>query len=264
MQSNNQWIAWLWTLVLAVLGAGPALAADWVVGANVGNVPWEFQDASGKLVGFEVELVNEVARRAGRTVQLENIPFNGLFAAVQSGRIQMAISSITITPKRLESLAFAQPYYDSDQSLSVRKSSRIDKLSDLSSKTVGVDTASTGDLYATQNSARLGLAGIARYEGLGPAMLDLEAGRIDGYISDIPAVAYYIKDKPQFRIAARIPTGERYSFMFARNFADATRVNEALGALKKEGFIARLHKKWFGSLPPEDSSSVKVMDMPRP
>ena len=94
-------------------------AADLTVGANIGNVPWEFQDASGEIVGFEVDLVNEVAKRLGKTVAFENIPFNGLFPAVQSGRINMAVSSITITPKRLESVSFAQPYYDSDQSLTV-------------------------------------------------------------------------------------------------------------------------------------------------
>ena len=251
------------SLALTMAAAAPALAADWTVGANIGNVPWEFQDASGKFVGFEIDLVNEAARRAGKTVQIENIPFNGLFPAVQSGRIQIAISSITITPKRLESLAFAQPYYDSDQSLSVLKAAKIDKLEDLSGKTVGVDTASTGDIYATQNTAKLKIAKISRYEGLAPAMLDLAAGRIDGYISDIPAVEYYIKDKPQYRIAARIPTAERYSFMFAKTFVDAGKINEILTAMKKDGFVSATHKKWFGSTPPDTSSSVKVMDVPK-
>ena len=68
-----------------------AHAADLKVGANIGNVPWEFQDASGAFVGFEVDLVNEVARRLGKTVEIENIPFQGLFAAVQSGQIDMAV-----------------------------------------------------------------------------------------------------------------------------------------------------------------------------
>lgn len=251
------------TVVTAVASTAPAWAADWVVGANIGNVPWEFQDASGKFVGFEIDLVNEVAKRAGKTVQIENIPFNGLFPAVQSGRIQIAISSITITPKRLESLAFAQPYYDSDQSLSVLKATKIDKLEDLSGKTVGVDTASTGDIFATENTAKFKIAKISRYEGLAPAMLDLASGRIDGYISDIPAVEYYIKDKPQYRIAARIPTSERYSFMFAKTFADAPKINDILTTLKKEGFVAATHKKWFGTTPPDTSSSVKVMDIPK-
>ena len=250
-------------LGLAATLAAPASAAEWTVGANIGNVPWEFQDAQGKFVGFEIDLVNEVAKRTGNTVKVENIPFNGLFPAVLSGRIQIAISSVTITAKRLETLAFAQPYYDSDQSLSVLKTSPIKGLADLSGKTVGVDTASTGDIWATENTAKYKIAKISRYEGLAPAMLDLAAGRIDGYISDIPAVEYYIKDKPQYRVAGRIPTGERYSFMFAKTFADAGKVNDALTALKKEGYIAKTHEKWFGSTPPSDSASVKVMDVPK-
>jgi len=94
-------------------------------------------------------------------------------------------------------------------------------------------------------------------------MLDLAAGRIDGYISDIPAVEYYIKDKAQYRVAARIPTAERYSFMFAKGFADAAKVNDTITALKKDGFIVKTHEKWFGSTPPSDSASVKVMDVPK-
>lgn len=239
------------------------LAADWVVGANIGNVPWEFEDARGRFVGFEIDLVDEVARRSGKTLAIENVPFNGLFSAVQSGRVQIALSSITITPRRLQTLAFSQPYYDADQSLSVLKAGRIAGLEDLSGKTLGVDTGSTGDIWATTNQARYHIAGIARYEGLAPAMLDLATGRIDGYLSDLPAVAYYIKDKPQFRVAARIASGERYAFMFARNFADAAKIQAALTALKQEGFVAKLHQKWFGAEPPVDSSTVRVLDPPQ-
>jgi polar amino acid transport system substrate-binding protein len=250
-------------LAAGVAAAGPALAADWVVGANIGNVPWEFQQADGSFAGFEIELINEVAKRAGKTVEIQNIPFNGLFSAVQSGRIQIAVSSITITPKRLESVGFAQPYYDSDQSLSVLAKSDIQKLEDLNGKTVGVDTGSTGDMYATQNTPKYSIANVSRYEGLAPAMLDLAAGRIDGYISDIPAVQYYIKDKPEYRIAARIPTGERYSMMFAKGWDQADAVNAIVTQLKNEGFIAKLHEKWFGAAPPADSSTATVMDMPK-
>jgi len=76
---------------------------------HTGNVPWEIQDAQGKFVGFEVDLVNEVAKRKGNTVKIKNIPFNRLSPAVLSSRIQMALSSVTITSKRLMTLAFAPP-----------------------------------------------------------------------------------------------------------------------------------------------------------
>ncbi|WP_062117549.1 ABC transporter substrate-binding protein [Aureimonas sp. AU40] len=244
--------------------ASPAAAKSLTVGANIGNVPWEFQDEKSETVGFEVELVKEMAKRMGYDeTSFENIPFNGLFSAVQSGRIDAAISSITITKKRLESVSFAQPYYDSDQSLSVLKSSGIEGLKGLNGKVVGVDTGSTGDIYATAHEKELGLSEIRRFEGLSPAMLDLAAGRIDGYISDIPAVAYYIKDKPQYAVVERIPTGEQYSVMFAKDSPLVAEATKAITAMKTDGFLSGLHEKWFGTKPDAATSTVKVAEPPK-
>lgn len=250
-------------LTIAMSFAAAAQAADLVVGANVGNVPWEFQDDSGAIVGFEVDMANEIGKRLGRTVKIENIPFNGLFSAVQSGRIDMAMSSITITQKRLAEVSFAQPYYDSDQSLTVMAASGLKSLDGMKGKTVGVDTGSTGDMWATNNQAKYGFAQISRYEGLSPAMLDLAAGRIDGYISDIPALQYYVKDKPQYAVVQRIPTGEQYSMMFAKDSPLAAQVSDVITKLKEEGFVAATHKKWFGTDPDPSTSTAKVMDMPK-
>jgi polar amino acid transport system substrate-binding protein len=240
-----------------------ASAEDLTVGANVGNVPWEFQDDTGAIVGFEVDLATEIAKRLGRDLKVENIPFNGLFSAVQSGRIDMAMSSITITPKRLAEVSFAQPYYDSDQSLTVKSDSGLKGLADMSGKIIGVDTGSTGDMWATENQEKYGFAEIRRFEGLAPAMLDLGNGRIDGYISDIPALQYYSKDKPEFAVVERILTGEQYSMMFAKDAPLAAEVSEIITALKKEGFVAATHKKWFGADPEATTSTVTVMDMPK-
>ena len=248
--------------VAMLLTLGSAHAAELVVGANVGNVPWEFQDESGKFVGFEVELVQKAAEGLGMTVQFENIPFNGLFPAVQSQRVAAAISSITITPARLQSLSFTQPYYDSDQSVAVLVRANLTGLAEMKGKAIGVDTASTGDQWATANQAKYGFADIKRYEGLAPAMLDLQAGRIDGYISDIPAVQYYIRDKAQFRVAERIPTGERYGIMFAKGSPLAVQFNAEITKLKQSGFLAELHQKWFGTPAEATSSTVTVLPMP--
>ncbi|WP_417427649.1 ABC transporter substrate-binding protein [Kiloniella sp.] len=231
------------------------------VGANIGNVPWEFQDETGANVGFEVDLVTKVASRLGHDVEIVNIPFNGLFSAVQSGRIDVAISSITITKERLESVSFAQPYYDSDQSLTV-KAGGPESVAEMSGKVAGVDTGSTGDVWATKHNAEVGFSEIRRYEGLSSAMLDLTAGRIDGYISDIPALLYYVKDKPSLKVVARIETGERYSMMFKKDAALVAQANDVLTELKAEGFLASLHEKWFGVTPEDTTSTVTVMDIP--
>ena len=242
--------------------SGAAWAQDLVVGANIGNVPWEFQDESGAFVGFEVDLATEVGRRLGREVTIENIPFSGLFPAVQSGRIDMAMSSITITQERLAELSFAQPYYDSDQSLTVAAASGLEGLADMGGKVVGVDSGSTGDIWATEHEAEYGFGEIRRYEGLAPAMLDLGNGRIDGYVSDIPALQYYSRDKPQFAVVERIPTGEQYSMMFSKDAPLAAEVSEVLSAMKADGFVAAAHEKWFGAAPEPTTSTATVMDMP--
>jgi len=246
----------------AVVGTVAADAADLTVGANIGNVPWEFQDADGTVVGFEVDLVNEIGKRLGKSVEFVNTPFNGLFSAVQSGRINIAISSITITDKRLESVSFAQPYYDSDQSLTATASSGIGGLKEMEGKVVGVDTGSTGDMWADTHQADYKFGEIRRFEGLSPAMLDLVAGRIDGYISDIPALLYYVKDKPELKVVERIPTGEKYSMMFNKDDPLAAEVNAVITTLKGEGFIAKLHETWFGAKAEDTTSTVAVVDMP--
>lgn len=249
-------------LAIAVAANGAVQAETLKVGANIGNVPWEFQDASGDVVGFEIDLVKAVASKLGDDVELTNIPFNGLFSAVQSGRVDIAISSITITDERLKSVGFAQPYYDSDQSLTVLKDGPA-SLDEMKGKTVGVDTGSTGDMWATAHAAEYGFADIRRYEGLQLAMLDLTAGRIDGYISDIPALLYYVKDKPNLAVVQRITTGERYSMMFAKDSELATKANDVLTALKQDGTLAKLHETWFGAAPDAGTSTIEVMPMPK-
>ena len=252
----------LGALLSALFLVATVQADELVVGANIGNVPWEFADRGGEFVGFEIDLITEVARRLGHTVDVVNIPFNGLFSAVQSGRIDVALSSMTITEKRLASVSFAQPYYDSAQSLTVLSSSNATGLGDMRGAIIGVDTGSTGDMWTTENSERFGFGEIRRFEGLAPAMLDLQTRRIDAYISDIPSLQYFAKDKPQFKVIERIETGERYSMMFARNSRWVDPMNDVISTLKEEGFVADLHERWFGAAPAAESSTVRVADLP--
>ena len=157
---------------------------------------------------------------------------------------------------------FAQPYYNSDQSLTVKTDSGIQSLADLKGKIVAVDSGSTGDAWAQEHMAEYSFADIWRYEGLVPAMADLEAGEYDGYISDIPSLLYYTKDKPGLRVVQRIPTGEQYSIMFAKGNPLRDEVNTIITALKQDGTLARIHTTWFGVAPDADTSTQKVLPVP--
>ena len=232
------------------------------IGANVGNTPWEFKNELGELVGFEVDLMKAVGQRLGRAVEFVNLPFTELFPAVLSNRIHAAVSSITITQERLKTLDFAQPYYDSDQSLTVVADSGIASLADLRGKTVAVDSGSTGDTWAQAHLKEYGFATIRRYEGLNPAMMDLNAGEYDGYISDIPSLLYYVKDKPRLKVTQRIPTGEQYSVMFAKGNVLRNQVNDIITVLKGDGTLTQIHQQWFGVAPEPQTSTLKVLPVP--
>ncbi len=253
------WMVWSGIAAAQTDGEDPI-----IVGANIGNVPWEFQDTDGAFIGFEIDLVTEIGARLNQDLEIINVPFNGLFAAVQSGRIDIAISSIGITEKRLQSVSFTQPYYDSDQSLTTVVGSGITNLNDLRGQVVAVDTGSTGDMWATENQEKYGFSEIRRYEGLAPAMLDVVIGRVKGYISDIPALLYYVKDKPNLAVVERIPTGGQYALMLGKSSSLTNDVNEIITDLKQEGFINQLHEKWFGAPADVGTSTVDVVPMPRP
>src|SRR5690606_28849895 len=104
-------------VMLALGGIGTAQAETLAVGAYPANPPWENKTESGTFEGFEVDLVNEIGKRLGADIQIQDLGFQALFAATASSRVDMAISSISITNERLQNQAFTQGYYDSDIAL---------------------------------------------------------------------------------------------------------------------------------------------------
>ncbi|WP_018184014.1 transporter substrate-binding domain-containing protein [Kaistia granuli] len=249
--------------VFFIAGAGLAQAADPIgVATNIANVPFEFQDGNGVLMGFEVDILRLVGEKLGRPVEFQEMPFQSLFAAVQSSRSDVAIGSITITPKRLESVAFTQPLFDADQCLTVGSKSGIEGVEGMGGKTLAVITGTTGEIWATDNEGKLKFASVSRYDSNQDPMMDIATGRIDGFVHDCPIDAYYIKDKPQFKIVATIPTNEQFGLMLPKNSPLLEDINKVLTELKESGKMAELHEKWFGMAPAKDSSTVKVLPIP--
>ncbi|MGK7924911.1 MAG: ABC transporter substrate-binding protein [Spirulina sp.] len=232
------------------------------VGLNIGNTPWEFENETGELVGFEVELITAIANALGREIEFIDMPFIDLFPALLSERIDVAISSITITEERMKTFDFAQPYYDSDQSLTVKTDSGIAGLKDMSGKVVAVDNASTGDRWSQDRQAQYKFSKILRYEGIEPAMQDLEAGVFDGYIADLPGTLSYTKDRDTLTVVERIPTGERYSMMFAKGNPLRDECNAIISTLKQEGTLAKIYETWFGKAPDPETSTAIVQPVP--
>jgi polar amino acid transport system substrate-binding protein len=246
-----------------IAAAGAAQAQQKLsVGAYPTNPPFEFKNAGGTFEGFEVDIVTEVAKRLGLTVEFADMGFQALFAATSSGRIDVAISSITITAERLKSQSFSQPYYDADMGLATRKDSPVAKLDDLRGKVLGGLSGSTGEKWAKENQQRLGVTEVKGYNTQQDLLLDLAAGRIAGAISDIPGMEFSFRRMTDLTVRERIRTGDRYGLMIRKDHPLLGKMNEALSAMKKDGTLAGLHKKWFGTDAPADSSTAMERPLP--
>jgi polar amino acid transport system substrate-binding protein len=257
-------------LILAAtvgLAAGPIAAhAEGVlnVASYPNNPPFEFKAESGNFEGFEVDIVTEAAKRIGMTVNIEGYDFQPLFAATSSGRVDVAISSITITKERLGSQSFTQPYYDSDMGIAAKTDGAVKGLADLKGKVVGVLSGSTGEKYANDNKDAQGFAEVKGYNTQQDVLLDLAAGRVDGVVSDVPGMEYAFTKMKGLAVVERIKTGEQYGLMVTKDSPLVEKLNGALTEMKKDGTLQAIHKKWFGTDAPADSSTAAEAPLPKP
>lgn len=250
------------SLTLALgLGAGASLADTLQVGAYPSNPPWEFKNEQSVFEGFEVEVVQIIAERMGMDIEIQDLGFQALFAATSSGRIDMAISSITITAERLENQSFTQPYYDSELVM-VTNQEGPDTLDGLKGMAVGGLASSTGETWLQDNMETYGFGEYKSYPTQQGLLLDVANGRLGGAVSDYLGVSFAAEQMPDLRIAERIRTGEQYAIMMPKGSDKLEAVNAVISEMKEDGTMAALYEKWIGGTPTEGSSTITVMPIP--
>jgi len=250
------------TAVMVFGFAGAASAETLTVGVYPANPPWEVKQPDGSFEGFEVDLVNAIAEKLGVDVEFQDTGFQALFAATSSGRIDMAISSITITNDRLQNQDFTQGYYDADLALGMKEGTGVSTLADLEGKAVGVLSTSTGDKWAQAHGEEYKLGPIRGYDTNTQMLLDAQNGRVAAVITDLPGMLFAFKEMKGMTTGESISTGDRYAIMLAKGSPWTQKASDAITELKEEGFLAQIHEKWFGVPPIEGTSTVTVLDVP--
>jgi polar amino acid transport system substrate-binding protein len=215
-----------------------------IVGTAAEYPPMEYIE-NGEIVGFDVDLIKEVARLAGYNVQIQNVPWDGIFAALKANKIDVIASAVTITEDRKKEMLFAGPYLEAGQGIVIKKDrTDIKGPDDLKGKKVGVQKATTGDEAA---SAMEGVE-VVRYEDILMAFKDLEIGRIDAVINDVPVNAYQIKKSGAnlIQISKKF-TIEEYGFVvrLGDNVLQQA-LSQALQKSKSINSYQKIYDKWFG------------------
>ncbi|MEY2984686.1 MAG: Gln/Arg/Lys/His-binding protein and permease protein, partial [Cyanobacteriota bacterium] len=217
--------------------------------------PFEMVDGqTGKLTGFDIDLIRTIGEAAGLTIQIESLPFDGIIPALQAGTLQAAISGITITGERAQSVAFSSPYFKAGLAIAVpANNDSIKSLADLEGKKIAVQLGTTGALEAVKIPG----AQVVNFDSAATALQELVNGKVDAVLNDGPVTLFAIKDAglQGIKIAGEAVTEEFYGIALplgrpGEPNENLALVNYGLFQVIASGTYQALYEKWFGVAPP--------------
>jgi len=216
---------------------------------NVPFKPMEFQDDSGAVVGFDLDMMNLVAAQLGVTVTPVETDFDQITsgAAMAAQKCDIGASAITITAARAQAVNFSKPYFEATQGLAAKADAGINGLADLKGKNVAVESDTTGADYANQYANQYGYTVVA-FDDAGAALNAILAGRVDACLVDLGIVTAFVNSTPSTVVATTFSTGETYGFVAQKtdNGAALTAVvNQALDAAVASGAYLAAYQKWI-------------------
>lgn len=235
------------------VASAPAASAPgkvYVVGTDAAYAPFESQNDKGEIVGFDIDVVREVAKKAGIEVKIVNTPWEGIFNELAQGGRDMVVSAVTITDERKQTMDFSQPYFDSRQLIAVKNNSKIAKFADLKKLKVGVQTGTTGDEALSKLLGKTD-PNIRRFESTPLALKELESGGVDAVVADNGVIIHYVANNPggNFKTVTDPDfAAEQYGIAMKKGNAELlAKVNQGLSAIKADGSYDALFRKYFGS-----------------
>ncbi len=236
----------------AATAPAPAPAKVYVVGTDAAYAPFESQNEKGEIVGFDIEVVQAAAKKAGIEVKFVNTPWEGIFNALGQGDRDMVVSAVTITEERKGTMDFSDPYFDAQQLIAVKENSKITKFADLKKAKVGVQTGTTGDEAVTKLLGKASTA-IKRFESTPLALKELEAGGVDAVVADNGVVINYVANNPggKFKsISDKEFVPEQYGIAFKKGNTELqAKMNKGLADIRADGSYDQIFTKYFGAAP---------------
>lgn len=220
-----------------------------VVGTSATNAPWESIDEDGNYVGYDMDLINEIASRMGVEVEIQDMAFDALVAAVQTGKVNVAIASMGAKEERKEKVDFTQMYHQQMNVYIAPKDSdtEITDMGDIVNYNVGVQSGTLPDQYITEqvDNGKMKESQVSRYEAPENMILDLEAGRIDLVAGDKNQAKEYEK-KYDVKIIFECSfygTGENIAVPKEQPEL-LEELDSIIDDLREEGFLDELALKW--------------------
>jgi len=217
---------------------------------NAAFPPYEYIEG-GEIVGIDAEIAGAIAEKLGLEIQIEDMEFDAIIESVKSGKADIGLAGMTVTPDRQESVNFTATYATGVQVVIVTEDSAITSVDDLfaegASNVIGVQRNTTGDLYTTWDLEDAGLATIDRYSKGAEAVQALKTGKVDCVVIDNEPAKAFVAEVEGLKILETEYILEEYAGAMSKdNTALFDAVNAALEELIADGTVQGIIDKYIG------------------
>ncbi len=208
-----------------------------------GGEPYVFDDPEnpGRLIGFEVELADAIARELGVEAEFVQNDWSSLVPSLERGSFEVAMNGLEVTPSRADTVLFTRPYYIFSAQLVVRRNGGDDihSLDDLTGRRVGTLANSLSWELLNESGVE-----VVTYEGVEEPYSDLESGRLEAVLLDDIIAARYGLNRPSLRLAADVSEG--YYAVACRPGDEDLRdaIDDAIASLAASGELRRILTRW--------------------
>lgn len=217
-------------------------AGKLVLGTSADYPPYEFHkiiDGKDQIVGFDIDIAREIANDIGVELEIQDISFDGLLAALVAGKVDIVMAGMTPDEERAKSVDFSEIYYTAEQGVLVRAEDKdkYDTLESLSGKTVGVQTGSIQEDIAEEQLTNVTIKSLKNIQTL---VMELKTKKIDAIIMELPVANGFLANHSDLVLAGAKPVeevGGSAVAMRKNSPALVEQVNKTIARLKAEGKI---------------------------
>ena len=192
-----------------------------------------------------------IAEELGMTLEIEDMAFDSVLAAVQSGKADIGMAGLTVTEDRKLSVNFTDSYATATQVIIVKEDSEIASPDDLGGKTVGVQLGTTGDIYVSDEED----VTVERYNKGFEAVQALTQGKVDAVVIDSEPAKVFVAENEGIKIIDEAYTDEEYAIAVAKDNEELLeKVNTALNTLKENGAFQEVVDKYINDGEKEETA----------
>jgi polar amino acid transport system substrate-binding protein len=220
------------------------------VASSATYAPFAFENKDKQIVGFDVDIINAIAKHQNLKIKLVNTPWSGIFAALNNGDVDLIISGVTINDKRKQSYDFSPPYFAAKQLIALPKASAVASLKELAGKKIAVVNASTADDVASREFGKTN-PNIRRFESTPLIISELAAGNVDAAIGDNGVIAYRVAQNADLKtVDDKSFPEEGFGIVVKKgDKALQDKLAAGLAAIRADGSYNVIYKKWFNKDP---------------